>query len=78
MFLFLNVILNVILYYIQFKEVKILWGPDNLNTPFQSNIYLKYIAPGNEANLSRPDPGQREKINLNFYCHNSLWCLKRF
>ena len=27
---------------------------------------------------SRPDPGQREKINLNFYFHTSLWCLKRF
>ena len=29
-------------------------------------------------NPSRPDPGQREKINLNFYFHTSLWCLKRF
>ena len=27
---------------------------------------------------SRPDPGQREKINLNFYFNTSLWCLKRF
>ena len=29
-------------------------------------------------NPSRPDPGQREKLNLNFYFHTSLWCLKRF
>ena len=29
-------------------------------------------------NPSRPDPGQRENINLNFYFHTSLWCLKRF
>ena len=27
---------------------------------------------------SRPDPGRREKINLNVYFHSSLWCLKRF
>ena len=29
-------------------------------------------------NPSRPDPGRREKINLNFYFHTSLWCLKTF
>ena len=28
-------------------------------------------------NLSRPDPGRREKINLNFF-HTSLWYLKSF
>ena len=28
-------------------------------------------------NPSRPDPGRREKINLNFYFH-TLWCLKSF
>ena len=26
----------------------------------------------------RPNPGRRKKINLNFYFHISLWCLKRF
>ena len=31
-----------------------------------------------DLNPSRPDPGQREKMNLNFYVHTSLWCLKRF
>ena len=31
-----------------------------------------------KSNLSRPDPGQVEKINTNFYFHTSLWCLKRF
>ena len=29
-------------------------------------------------NPSPPDPGQREKINVNFYFRASLWCLKRF
>ena len=29
-------------------------------------------------NPSRPNPGQKEKINLSFYFHTSLWCLKRF
>ena len=27
---------------------------------------------------SRPSLGQREKINLNFYIHASLWYFKRF
>ena len=30
------------------------------------------------CNHSYPDPGKREKINLNFYFHTFLWCLKRF
>ena len=25
-----------------------------------------------------PNPRRREKINLNFYCHTSLWRLKKF
>ena len=29
-----------------------------------------------KVNPSRPDPGQREKNNLIFYFHTSLWCLK--
>ena len=29
-------------------------------------------------NPSRLNPGQKEKINLSFYFHNSLSCLKRF
>ena len=29
-------------------------------------------------NPFRPDHRRREKINLNFYFHTSLWCLKRF
>ena len=32
----------------------------------------------NFFNLSRPDPGRREKINLNFSFHTTLWWLKRF
>ena len=29
-------------------------------------------------NSSRPNPRRREKINLNFYFHTFLWCLKSF
>ena len=29
-------------------------------------------------NPSRPNPGQREKIRLNFCFHTSFWCLKSF
>ena len=32
----------------------------------------------NGSNPSRFIPGPRKKINLNFYFHTSLWCLKRF
>ena len=31
-----------------------------------------------DVNPSLPDPGRKEKINVNFYFHTSLWCLKRF
>ena len=30
------------------------------------------------VNPSHPDPGQREKINLNFYFYTSMWCLIKF
>ena len=29
-----------------------------------------------QFNPERPNPGQREKIKLNFYFHTFLWCLK--
>ena len=29
-------------------------------------------------NPFRPDHGRREKINLHFYIHTSLWCVKKF
>ena len=29
-------------------------------------------------NPSRPNPGRREKIKLNFYFYTSLWALKIF
>ena len=38
----------------------------------------KAITSEKNINPSRPDHGRREKINLNFYFHTSLWCLKRF
>ena len=30
------------------------------------------------VNPSCPDPGRREKNNMNFYINTSFWCLKRF
>ena len=36
------------------------------------------ISRGHKLNPSRPDPGRRGKINLNFYFYTFLWCLKRF
>ena len=32
----------------------------------------------NVFNPSRPDPGQRQKINLTFYFHTSVWWHKKF
>ena len=32
----------------------------------------------NSLSNSLPNPGQSEKIKLNFYFRTSLWCLKRF
>ena len=29
-----------------------------------------------EVNTFCPDPGRREKINVNSYFHTCLWCLK--
>ena len=37
-----------------------------------------YFSISNVINPFHPDPGRREKINLNFYFHTSLWCLKGF
>ena len=37
-----------------------------------------FIRDSSTLNPSRPDPGRREKVNLNFYFHTSLWWLKRF
>ena len=42
---------------------------------FYINCYINYCY---HYNPSRPDPGGREKMNLNFYFHTSLLCLKRF
>ena len=39
-----------------------------------SSSYLLHLF----FNPSRHDPGEREKINLNFYFQTSLYCIKRF
>ena len=38
-----------------------------------SRFYNRYY-----INPSRPNPGRREKVKLNFDFYTSLWCLKRF
>ena len=50
---------------------KILNSNLNLQTSPQKVSHYHY-------NPSRPNPGRREKIKLNFYFHTSLGCLKRF
>ena len=42
----------------------------------ESDKIMKVVV--SNPNPSRPNPGRREKINLKFYFHTSLWCLKRF
>ena len=46
------------------------------------NIFQKLLtfcrSKPNSLNPCRPDIERGEKINLNFYFHASLWCLKRF
>ena len=56
---------------------------DDLPFPEVSKIILQLKFPSYEigpVNITpfRPVPGQREKINLNFYFHTSFRCLKRF
>ena len=49
------------------------------NVPIVIDNYF-FTVPNVKSNInpSRPNLGQREKINLNFYFHTSLQCLKRF
>ena len=41
-----------------------------------NSYYHHYLH--HELNPQRPNPGQGEKIKLNFYFHTSSWCLKSF
>ena len=48
---------------------------------FTNNSHQKHFPTFNfseHVNTSRPNPGQGEKIKLDFYFHTSLWFLKRF
>ena len=49
----------------------------NLNRLENVNCFLSQVD-AKAVNPSRPDPAQKEKNNLYFYFHTSLWCLKRF
>ena len=56
-----------------FKNDNATTKDDNFSTTTSINLVtIHYI------NTSHPNPGQREKIKLNFYFHTSLWCLKAF
>ena len=58
----------------QFNIVNLIYcrAYTELQLEFSSESYDCFFNP------SRPSSGQREKINLNFHFHISLWCLKRF
>ena len=53
-------------------EVDMKVGLETKDAVIFSSYFLIYVNP------LRPNPGQREKIELIFYFHTSLWCLKRF
>ena len=57
-----------------------LYNFKNVNNSWRSVNFSKVASWGvfHVFNPSRPDPGRREKINLNFYLHTSLQCLRRF
>ena len=42
------------------------------------SLFFNIFNSSDAINPSRPDFGRREKTNLNFYFHTSLWCHKRF
>ena len=52
----------------------------SLSYPISNHLTQGYqkIWKKGEVNSSRPNPGRREKIKLNFCFHVSLWCLKKF
>ena len=60
----------------------------NLIYPYQEYLHNSAIItfsinvaspkPRSYLNPSRPNPRQRERINLNFYIYTTLWCLQRF
>ena len=54
---------------IQFGNIKQFYYPKSSSKGWEKKVNL---------NPSRPDPRQREKINLNFYFRTFLWRLKRF
>ena len=54
---------------VDFEQVNVTWKAD-IHALFQPETRV--------LNPFRPNPGRREKINLNFYFHTSLWCLKWF
>ena len=49
---------------------------------FNSNLFYFHFQEAQIAcwllNPSRPNPGRREKIELNFYFPTPLWCFERF
>ena len=62
------------------KRKKILCQAENFVCIFSIRFKIQFIQSINEFLYFKvlTDPGRREKINLNFYFHTSLWCLRRF
>ena len=54
------------------KDVEMLFFKEISNDDLMRYFFSddNYIIP------SRPNPGRREKVKLNFYFHTSMWCLK--
>ena len=51
---------------------------EQVNVTWKADIHALYQTETRVPNPFRPNPGRRENINLNFYFHTSLWCLKWF
>ena len=58
------------------ENTKMLTQTLNMLTSVIKNIFLYNT--NKHFNTSHPDPRWRKKINLIFFFHTSLWCLKRF
>ena len=64
------------------KQTKFVLHEEKFNLEWIAKIYFIFILNSwrikTKFNPSRPIPRRREKINLNFHFHTSLWFLKGF
>ena len=66
-----------IIHLIKWERTAMIIGAEISSMIWKDNI-LRQMVCFDGFNLSRPDPGRREKINVNFCFHTSLWYLKGF